>query len=281
MVHPSFRALGRVLAAATALAVAALWVPIVTMAISSFNATELGPAWGGLSTRWYARLFAEGVAHASGASTMPLVEAARGSLLVATAVTVISVGLGTPGAWLLHRRAGIFAATLRATLGIPLVLPEILLGVSLLVTFRTLRLELGFPTVVLAHVSFCLPFVLTAVEARLEALDPALEEAAMDLGATEARAFVSVILPAVMPAVLSSALLCFALSLDELVVTYFTRGPGSPTLPVVMYGMARVGVSPYLHAASTILVALTTALVLVGDRVGARRSVSATTDAVS
>lgn len=269
---PWLRGIARAAGVVTALTLAALWLPMVTMAASSFNATRLGPSWGGFTTAWYAQLAQDALDHFGGARVVPLFEALRNSLLIAIAVTALALGLGVPGAWLLHGARGRLARALRATLGVPLVLPDVLLGVSLLITFRTLRLELGFATVVLAHLSFCLPFVLATIEARLAGLDPSLREAALDLGATPARAFLWVILPALAPAVVGAGLLTFALSLDELVVTYFTRGPGSATLPTVMYGMARVGVSPLLHTASTALVVVTATLVVLGFRVAAGRA---------
>lgn len=266
-----FRGLSWGFAAIAAPTVLALWIPIFVMAVSSFNATRLGPAWGGLTLGWYRALGAQAADHLRGVRAMPLLDAASTSLVVALAVTVLAVGLGAPGAWVLRRPRRRLAATLHAALGVPLVLPDLLLGVSLLVTFRALGLELGLSTVVLGHLSFCLPFVLATVGAQIELLDPSLEAAALDLGATPARAFFTVILPALSPAVAGAALLTFALSLDELVVTYFTRGPGTATLPVVMYGMARVGVSPLLHAASTVLLGVTAVMVVGADRLATRQ----------
>lgn len=268
---PWLRGVGRATAVGTALSLAALWLPIATMAISSFNATRLGPEWGGFTTAWYTELARDAWAHLCGARTVPLFEALRNSLLIAVVVTGLALGLGVPGAWALRTGRARAARALRALVGVPLVLPDVLLGVSLLVTFRTLRLELGFVTVVLAHLSFCLPFVLATIDARLAGLDPSLREAALVLGATPAHAFVRVILPALAPAIVGAGALTFALSLDELVVTYFTRGPASATLPVVMYGMARVGVSPLLHAASTVMVVATTVLVFLGERIAGER----------
>jgi spermidine/putrescine transport system permease protein len=146
-------------------------------------------------------------------------------------------------------------------------MPEVLMGVSLLVFFVALGWGLGFATVIISHTTFCFPFVLIAVQARLSGLDPSLEEAALDLGATPFRAFWSVILPNLRPAVVAGALLAFTLSLDELIVTYFTAGPDSATLPLKIFGLARVGLSPKVNALSAAFVLITLCLIFAADRV--------------
>jgi spermidine/putrescine transport system permease protein len=192
------------------------------------------------------------------------------SLIVALAATVLAVPLGTGGAWLLYRYRFPGRRFIDALVFIPVVIPEIIMGVSLLIFFVVVfgwgnqwlarwgvegdPLGLGYLTIIIAHVTFCFPFVLIAVRARLAGADPSLEEAAMDLGATPAKAFWLVIVPYLLPAIISGALMAFTLSLDELIVTYFTTGPNSATLPIKVFGMAKVGLDPRLNAISAIFI---------------------------
>lgn len=151
-----------------------------------------------------------------------------------------------------------------------MVVPEVILGVSLLLLFVALRLELGHATVVLSHATFCVPFVVVVVQARLADLDPALEEAALDLGATPRTAWRRVLLPYLAPAIAVGALLAFTLSLDELIVTMFTAGPESRTLPLEIYGRVRKGLDPSLNAVSTLFVAVAILLVAASELIGRR-----------
>ena len=222
-----------------------LYLPVVLLVLFSFNDAALGVRWTGFTWRWYGKLFADD----------SLLDALKNSLLIASAVTVLSTALGTAGAWLLHRYRlprGV-GGWLGPLILVPMLLPEVLMGVSLLLWFVFLRLPLGFLTVTAAHVTFCFPFVLVAVRARLDGLDPALEEAALDLGARRWEAFWLVIVPFLRPAIVSGALLAFTLSLDEYVVTVFTNGPGSQTLPQKIFGLAKIGLNPQLNALSTLL----------------------------
>jgi spermidine/putrescine transport system permease protein len=252
----------------TAIVLAFLYLPIVLLVVYSFNDSKLTVAWAGFSTRWYREMW----------SNAPLMAAAVNSLIVAGVVTVVSVVLGTIGAWALYRYRWPMQGLVRTLVAVPLVMPEVIMGVSLLVLFAIAGawgngvlarygwedgpLGLGFTTVVIGHVTFCFPFVLVAVHARLVGMDPALEEAAMDLGATPTRAFLKVVVPYLMPAIVSGGLMAFTLSMDELIVTYFLSGPGSVTLPVKLFGMARVGLSPTINAVSAVFVAATTLLVV-------------------
>ena len=233
-----------------------LYLPIFVVVAYSFNASRLNIRWEGFTWRWYRELW----------SHAPLLEAAKNSVIIALITTVLSVVLGTLGAWLLHRHRFRGAAAIRVLVGVPIMMPEIIMGVSLLVLFSALAVPLGFTTVIIAHVTFCFPFVLLAVRARLAGLDPALEEAALDLGATPLRAFWLVIVPALRPAIVAGALLAFTLSLDEVIVTYFTASPGSATLPLRIFGMAKVGLNPMLNALSAIFVVATIAIVIFSER---------------
>jgi spermidine/putrescine transport system permease protein len=196
------------------------------------------------------------------ADNVRIIRALKNSLIVASFTTLASVIIGTAGAWLLHRYRYRFSRTIQTLICVPMIMPEIVLGVSLLVFFTVVGLELGYLTVILAHVTFCFPFVLVAVQARLQGLDPSLEEAAMDLGASPLKAFWLVIIPCLRPAIVSGALMAFTLSMDELIVTVFTSGLGSATLPTVVFGMAKIGLNPMLNALSAVFVVTTIAFVL-------------------
>jgi spermidine/putrescine transport system permease protein len=255
----------RALAGWTALVLVFLYLPIAVLVVYSFNESRLSLVWEGFTFRWYRELFEEASAHLADERRSALVASLWHSVEIAAGTTVLSVGLGTGSAWLMHRYRVPALSAVRAAAYIPMILPEILLGIGLLVLFKTLRMELGFLTVILAHTTFCFPFVMVTVQARLAGLDPSLEEAALDLGATPGRAFRLVILPYLLPAIVAGGLLAFTLSFDELVVTYFTRGPKSETLPIKVYGMARVGLSPALNTISTVLVVLTAMIVVVAE----------------
>ena len=264
----------------TGLTLAFLYLPIVLLVVYSFNRNGTGLAWGGTTGHWYADAW----------HNAQLRTAAKNSVVVAVVSTVLSTVLGTGGAWLGYRyrlRVGPVPVG-RAVLSlanVPVVMPDVVMGVSLLVLFAVLfrtgpadavngwftarghdaPLQLGLGTLTLAHVTFCFPFVMVAVRARLAGLDPSLEEAAQDLGATPAGAFARVIVPYLLPAIVSGALMAFTLSIDELIVSSFTRGDRE-TLPTVIFGMARVGLRPTLNALSAVSVVLTAVLMVVAER---------------
>lgn len=236
----------------TALVFVFLYAPIAVLVVYAFNASRLNIVWTGFTFRWFKDLFA----HAA------LIRAAQNSLVIATLTTALSVILGTLGAWLLHRYRFRGARSIQTLLTVPMVIPEILMGISLLVFFAAVGMSLGFSTVIIGHVTFCFPFVLVAVQARLQGLDPCLEEAALDLGATPLRAFWLVIVPSLRPAIAAGALMAFTLSLDELIVTFFTTSAASATLPIRVYGLAKVGLNPMLNALSAIFIVATVAFVI-------------------
>jgi spermidine/putrescine transport system permease protein len=237
------------------LVLAFLYLPVGLLVAYSFNAAALGVRWTGFTWHWYRALVADDA----------LWTALGHSLIIAAGTTVLATALGTAGAWLLHRyplpRVG---PSLRALILVPMLQPEVLMGVSLLLWFVFLRLALGYVTVIIAHVTFCFPFVLVAVRARLEGIDPHLEEAALDLGARPWQAFWLVIVPYLRPAIVGGALLSFTLSLDEYIVTVFTNGPASQTLPQKIFGLAKVGLNPKLNALSTIFLLVSVGSLLLG-----------------
>lgn len=229
-----------------------LYIPIIILIVFSFNESRLNIQWVGFTTQWYTDLFQNAV----------LIKAFKNSLIVACGATVISTTLGTIGAWMMYRYRFPMRNALNLLIFVPMVMPEILMGVSLLILFVNMQLQLGYITMIIAHTTFCFPFVLVGVQARLEGIDPFLEEAAMDLGATPIQAFWKVIVPYLMPAIIAGALMSFTLSFDEYIVSLFTTGPDSQTLPLKVYGMARKGLNPQLNALSALFVLATIVLVL-------------------
>jgi putrescine transport system permease protein len=230
--------------------IALLYLPILVLIGYSFNASPLVNVWGGFSTAWYARLL----------HNRPLLEAALLSLEVAVAASSGAVVLGTLAAVALVRFAR-FPGRLLLTgmVNAPLVMPEIITGITQLLLFVSM-VQLfswphrGFTTIVLSHITFCTAYVTITVQSRLAAADRTLEEAAQDLGASPARAFLEITLPIIAPAIISSWLLCFTLSLDDLVISSFVAGPGASTLPMVIYSKVKLGVSPDINALASLIV---------------------------
>ena len=239
----------------TVVVFAFLYAPIAVLVVFSFNSSRLNIVWESFTFEWYQRLF----------DNAPLIRAAKNSLLIASATALLSIVIGTAGAWLLHRYRFRFSRAIQTLVAIPMVMPEILLGISLLILFVTMNLQLGFATVIIGHVTFSFPFVLVAVQARLQGLDPALEEAALDLGATPLKAFWLVIVPTLRPAIIAGGLMAFTLSLDELIVTFFVGSAGAKTLPIEVYGLARKGLNPMLNALSAIFILATVAFVFFSE----------------
>jgi putrescine transport system permease protein len=229
-----------------------LYGPMILLVIFSFNASRLVTVWGGFSTRWYAALF----------SDAQLIASVSTSLVVAALSAAIATVNGTLAAIALVRFGRFRTRTLfSGAIYAPLVMPEVILGLSLLLLFVALGIERGLWTIIAAHATFTMCFVAVVVRSRLVGFDRALEEAAMDLGAGPVRAFMAVTLPLVAPAIVAGFLLAFTLSLDDLVIASFTAGPGSTTLPMRVYSQVRLGVSPEINAISTLMLVVV-ALVL-------------------
>jgi putrescine transport system permease protein len=230
--------------------IAILYLPILVLIAYSFNASPLVNVWGGFSTSWYTALL----------HNRQLLESALLSLEVAVAASSGAVILGTLASIALVRFAR-FPGRLLLTgmVNAPLVMPEIITGITQLLLFVSM-LQLfawphrGFTTIVISHITFCTAYVTVTVQSRLAAADRSLEEAAMDLGASPARAFLEVTLPIIAPAIISSWLLSFTLSLDDLVISSFVAGPGASTLPMVIYSKVKLGVSPDVNALASLIV---------------------------
>jgi spermidine/putrescine transport system permease protein len=233
-----------------------LHLPLAVLVAFSFNSSRFSADWTGFSLRWYRGLL----------ERSDLLYALELSLVVGVVATAASVLLGTLLAVGLARHRLRGRRALEALLYLPIVTPEIVAGISLLVLFVLIRLPLGVTTVVLAHIAFCLPFVVVVMLARLEGMDRSLEEAALMLGADEISAFRRVTLPRLWPGMLAAGLLSFTISFDDFVITSFVAGPGSSTLPLVVYSMVRRTVEPTVNAISTVVLVLTTGLIYAADR---------------
>src|SRR3982751_2002794 len=230
-----------------ALGLAFLYLPIVILVIYSFNGSRLGTVWGGWSLRWYIELF-----HDRG-----MLEAALMSFRVAAVSATLATLLGTLAAVALSRGEGFRGRTLfSGLLYAPLVMPEVITGLSLLLLFVAVDAGRGFWTVTIAHTTLTMCFVAVVVQSRLAGLDRSLEEAAMDLGCDPVQAFLSVTLPLIIPSIAAGWMLAFTLSLDDVVIASFTTGPGSATLPIRIYSEVRLGVKPEINAICTLVIAL-------------------------
>jgi len=233
--------------ASVVLGFAFLYIPILLLIVYSFNASKLVTVWAGFSTQWYASAFAN----------ESLMNAAWVTVQVAFVSASIATILGTLAALALSRYTRfrgrlLFSGMIYA----PLVMPEVITGLSLLLLFVAIGLNRGMTTIILAHITFSMCFVAVVVQSRLSSFDRSLEEAALDLGATPMRAFISVTLPIIAPAVLAGWMLAFTLSLDDLVIAQFNSGPGATTLPMKIFSQVRLGVTPEINAICAILVGI-------------------------
>ena len=244
----------RLLWAASLGVYAFLYVPLVVVVLFSFNDSKLNAEWVGFTLDWYRKLFANA----------EMLHAAFNSLLIAVVASACATLLGTMAGIAMHRYKSRVLPFMTIT---PVAMPEILLGVSLLIFFISVFGEesLSLATVMIAHTTFCIGFVAIIVRARLAGMDESIFEAARDLGATPWQTFRLVTLPLIMPGVIAGALMAFTLSIDDFVITFFTAGAGVPTLPLTIYTMIKIAVTPEVNAVSTLLMLLTlTRIVLAG-----------------
>ncbi len=233
-----------------------LYIPILILVIYSFNESKLVTVWGGFSTKWYAGLL----------QNEQLMDAAWTTLRVAFISASMATVLGTMAALVLVRMGRFRGRTLfSGMIFAPLVMPEVITGLSLLLLFVAINFDRGFWTIVLAHATFTMCFAAVVVQARLTDFDQSVEEAAMDLGASPVATFFQVTLPIIAPSVVSAWLLAFTLSLDDLVIASFTTGPSATTLPMKIYSQVRLGVTPEINAISTIMIAFVTVGVLIAS----------------
>lgn len=224
-----------------------LYIPIMVLIVFSFNESKLNVTWTGFTFKWY-----ESLMHNAG-----ILEAVKNSLIVAVVSTIIATIIGTLASVGLYRYKFKGKNLIDTVLNIPLVIPEIVMGISLLAFFSLVGVELGRMTLIIAHVTFSTAYVVSVVKTRLDGFDTAVEEAALDLGATPLQTFFHVTLPIIMPGVIGGALLAFTLSLDDVIISFFVAGAGSTTLPLKVFSMVKLGVTPEINALSTIIIVFT------------------------
>jgi spermidine/putrescine transport system permease protein len=233
-----------------------LYIPLVVVVVFSFNDSKLSAEWVGFTLGWYTKLFGND----------EMLKAARNSLFIALVASLAATVLGTMAGIAMHRYRSRLLPVMVLT---PIAMPEILLGVSLLIFFITTFGEesLSLLTVIIAHTTFCIGFVAIIVRARLAGMDESIFEAARDLGATPWRTFRLVTLPLIMPGIIAGALMAFTLSIDDFVITFFTAGAGVPTLPLTIYTMVKIAVTPEVNALSTLLMLITLTLIVIAGKV--------------
>ena len=241
-----------------------LYGPILSLVIYSFNASRLVTVWAGFSTKWYGALIHDDkILDAAVLSLKIAVSSATGSVLLGTLAAVMLVRFGA------FRGRTLFAGLVTA----PLVMPEVITGLSLLLLFVGMEGAIGWPhgrsmiTIIIAHVTFCMAFVTVVVQSRLSQMDISIEEAALDLGARPLKVFFVITLPIIWPSLLAGWLLAFTLSVDDLVISSFAAGPGSTTLPMVVFSSVRLGVSPEINALATIIVGVVAIAIVTGSQI--------------
>ncbi|MFT5760572.1 MAG: spermidine/putrescine transport system permease protein [Alteromonadaceae bacterium] len=229
-----------------------LYTPIIILIANSFNASKYGLKWNGFTTKWYELL----------ASNDTLLQAAFNSITIAIFASSIAVAIGALGAVALFKHNFKGKKIISGLLFVVMMSPDIVMAISLLALFIILGLNLGFATLLISHITFCIPFVVITVYSRLSHFDNAILDAGKDLGATEATIFKRIILPIAKPAIIASWLLCFTLSLDDVIVSSFVTGPSFEVLPLKIYSMVKVGVSPEVNALATLMIIISLTLVI-------------------
>lgn len=239
-----------------------LYFPIFVLVLFSFNKSSLNIRWEGFTLSWYKELF----------SNTELLEAFFNTMLVGITSTVVAVVVGTISAVALYKYTFKGKTLINSLLYIPIVIPEVVLGISLLSIYTLFKMELGMGSLILSHIAFSIPFVVINVRSALAQTNPHLEEAAHDLGAGRLTTFFQVLLPTIMPGVKSGALLAFTLSLDDVIISYFTAGPGSNTLPLKIFSMIKTGITPDVNALSTLMLLATLVLLTVYSLINYRKT---------
>ena len=232
-----------------------LYLPLIILALYSFNDSRINAVWTGFTLKWYQALF----------QNTRVLEALTNTLIIGFFSTIISTALGTTAAIALHRYPYKFKAVINGLVYLPILIPEIVMGLSLLVLFSQAHLPLGKPTLILAHITFCVSFVVITVGARMEGMRNDLEQAASDLYATPWQTFRYITLPLIMPGIIAGALIAFTLSIDDFVISFFVAGPNSTTLPLYIYAMVKRGISPEINALSTLMMCATVSMVVLAE----------------
>ncbi|MBU5590462.1 extracellular solute-binding protein [Clostridium sp. MSJ-4] len=234
-----------------------LYIPIIILILFSFNESKLNATWTGFTFKWYQKLL----------TNNGLLVAVKNSLVIAFISSIISVIIGTLTAVGIYKSKFKGKSVMDGMLYIPIVIPEIVLGIALLAFFSLIDVDRGILTLIIAHITFSISYVVVVVRARLEGFDKSIEEAAMDLGATPFQTFLKVTLPSIMPGVIAGGLLAFTLSIDDVIISFFVAGPSSMTFPLKVFSMVKFGVTPEINALSSILILLTVIVVIVAEKI--------------
>jgi len=238
-----------------------MYLPVVVVIAYSFNASRQSSVWGGWSLSWYKELF----------SDRSLIEALKNSLIIGVLSSIIAGVIGTLGAVGIAKAALKSKGIIEYISTLPIMIPEIILGMVFMAYFSMMKLPFGMVTLVIGHASFCIPYVFMMVKARLAGIDKSLVEAARDLGASETKAFLDITLPLISPAIISGMLLAFAMSLDDVVISIFITGPRTNTLPIKIYTQLKTGVTPKINALCTMMLLCTLILVVLANFIGRKK----------
>lgn len=238
-----------------------LYLPIITLIIFSFNTSSLNIVFEGFTLEWYTKLF----------SNTSLLEALFNTIVVSVISTGVSTIIGTLAAIGLYKFNFFGKELINKLLYIPVIIPEIVLGISLLSVYTLLKLDLGMTTLIVSHIAFSIPFVIISVRTVLNSTNFQIEEAASDLGANEFKTFFYVVIPEIMPGIISGATLAFTLSLDDVIISYFTAGPGSNTLPLQIYSMIKTGITPDVNALTTLMIVVIMVVLMISSLLQIRK----------
>lgn len=238
-----------------------LYIPIMVMIALSFNESAISSVWGGFSLEWYKTLF----------QRADVAAAIQVTLRVTGISTVVSVVLATLGAVGFYKFEFKGKSLLDSILYLPAVVPPLVLGIALFSLYNILHIQLGEPTIILAHITFCTPFAFSTIKGTLDGFDHSIEEAALDLGCNQLQAILKVIVPVIMPGIISAALMCVTISMDDVLTSYFVSGSGNNTLSMLIYSLVKKGVKPDINALSTIMIVVSIALGLLSQIVGRRK----------
>jgi len=232
-----------------------LYLPIAILILYSFNESRINAVWSGFTWKWYISLF----------ENRQVMQALSNSLSIGLISSVLATVLGTAASVAIKHYSLRWQNIINGMIYLPIVIPEIMLGLALLILFSQFHVDLGKSTLIMAHTTFSIPFVMVIISARLADMGKELEEASQDLGATPWQTLRYVILPLIMPGIVAGFLMSFTLSLDDFIISFFVAGPNSTTLPLYIYGLVKRGVSPEVNALSTLLIASTVLLVIVAE----------------
>lgn len=238
-----------------------LFLPIVILIVYSFNSSKMNILFESPTLYWYKNLF----------NNTNLIDAFKNTILIAVISTLVSTVIGTISAYALFKYEFPFKKLINRLIYIPIVIPEIVLGISLLSIYTLMKLKLGIFSIILSHIAFSIPFVVVSVRSTLSDDTKIYEEAAKDLGASDLKIFTKIILPIILPGVISGCTLAFTLSMDDVVISYFTSGPGSNTLPLYIYSMIKSGITPDVNALSSIMLVFTFVVLIISSFAQARR----------